>query len=65
MNLPKEVTFQGPLEFTPEDPLPPHHTMDYPEWGVIRQEPIDFNLLEYMEEMCTNITPPRNSELWE
>ena len=64
-NLPREVTFQGPLEFTPEDPLlPPQLRMDYPEWGVICQEPDKFNLLEYMEEMCNNITPPRDSSLF-
>ena len=64
-NLPREITFQGPLKVTPEDPLPPHLTMDYPEWGVICQEPDHFSLLEYMEEMCNNITPPRDSELLE
>ena len=57
LNLPEAVPYQGPLE--DEDPLPPHLTPNQPEWGVIssRKSP-SFQLMNYLESMCMDITPP-------
>ena len=61
--LPRCTVYQGPLDQSvPEDPLPPHISAEIPEWGVIQknEQPMDFNLLDYMESLCQNITPPQN-----
>ena len=61
--LPRCTVYQGPLEQSvPEDLLPSHIWAEIPEWGVIQknEQPMDFNLLDYMDSLCQNITPPHN-----
>ena len=59
--LPRYTAYQGPMEeLVPEDRLPPHISTEVPQWGVIpkSESPKNFNLLEYMDSLCQNITPP-------
>ena len=63
--LPRYTAYQGPMgDPVSEDPLPPHMSAEIPSWGVIPQsEPqVDFDLLEYMNNLCQNITPPHTSD---
>ena len=62
--LPRCTAYQGPMEeAVSEDPLPPYMSAEIPIWGVIPQsEPlVNFDLLEYMNNLCQNITPPQTS----
>ena len=62
--LPRCTAYQGPIgESASEDPLPPHMSAEVPHWGVIHKSepPVDFDLLDYMNNMCQNITPPHTS----
>ena len=58
MNLPEVMAYQGPME--EEDPLPPHLSPDLPQWGVVSNRNIpSFQLMDYLETICADITPPR------
>ena len=57
-NLPEAIPYQGP--FGDEDPLPPHLTPNPPEWGVVNSSMSPhFQLINFLEDICGNITPPR------
>ena len=57
MNLPEAISYQGP--YMEEDPLPPHLTPNQPEWGVVnRTLSPNFQLMDYLENICGSITPP-------
>ena len=62
--LPRCTAYQGPMEESvSEDPFPSHILAEVPQWGVIQKNepPVDFNLLDYMNSLCQNITPPHTS----
>ena len=62
--LPRCTAYQGPIgEAVSEDPLPPYMSAEISIWGVIPQSepPVNFDLLEYMNNLCQNITPPQTS----
>ena len=62
--LPRCTAYQGPIgESVSEDPLPPHMSVEVPHWGVIpkSEPPVDFDLLDYMNNLCQNITPPHTN----
>ena len=57
-NLPEAIPYQGP--FGEEDPLPPHLAPNPPEWGVVSSSVSpNFQLINFLEDICGNITPPR------
>ena len=57
MNLPEAVSYQGPTD--EEDPLPPHLSPDPPQWGMVTNwNTPPFQLMDFLDSMCSNITPP-------
>ena len=61
LNLPEGVTYQGPMSnCDDENPLLPHLHNSPIAWGNTPKpcESLRFQLLDYLEDMCTHITPP-------
>ena len=61
LNLPEGITYQGPLtKDDEENPLPPHLNNSPAAWGNTPKqcESPQFQLIDYLEDMCTHITPP-------
>ena len=61
LNLPEGITYQGPLtKDDEENPLPPHLNNSPVAWGNTPKkcESPQFQLIDYLEDMCTHITPP-------
>ena len=60
LNLPEEECFQGPsFTINDEDPLPPHLSEEPVRWGQTPRpkSPQDLYLIDYLEDMCSKITP--------
>ena len=56
-------SFQGPsFTIADEDPLPPHLSDMPVRWGQTPRpkSPQELELIDYLEDMCSNITPPIN-----
>ena len=59
MNLPEAVPYQGATE--EEDPFPPHLSPEDPQWGTVTNNTTPtFQLVDYLDSICSNITPPLN-----
>ena len=61
LNLPEGVTYQGPMiNCDDENPLPPHLHNSPIAWDNTPKpcESPRFQLLDYLEDMRTHITPP-------
>ena len=60
LNLPEAVPYQGPtFSVSDEDPLPPHLSCTPSKWGNCPSSATtEFVLMDYLEDICTNITPP-------
>ena len=60
LNLPEAVPYQGPtFSVSDEDPLPPHLSCTPSKWGKCpRSSTTKFVLMDYLEDIYTNITPP-------
>ena len=61
LHLPEGITYQDPMRSCDEEnPLPPHLNNSPIAWGNTPKqcESPQFQLIDYLEDLCTQITPP-------
>ena len=59
MDLPEAVPYQGATE--EEDPFSPYLSPEHPQWGTVTNNTTPaFQLVDFLDSICSNITPPLN-----